>query len=233
MTVICTLVVGILPSLVVILILAGFVAIGVSRIASGRDLPKIGVIEHSLCLAVAFMSTVVVFGLAPSKIIPPTIQAWVLTILIIVSPIVLVSWIAWTWLRRRAFKFSLRALMTCVFVFSVLFGIVAVTRPNAESFAQLPFDLTIPARGWEGLDANSLENALRPCASWLWAVLQWTAFYGQYLTLGVWAAIAALLLRFKLRRFHARTEFDGLSFRNFLGIGTRSVGLRVPQRRLS
>ena len=223
-TVICALVVGISLSLVVILILVSLLAIGFSRIGNDRDLPKIGVIGHSLSLAAAFISTVVVFGLAPSRIIPPTIQAWVLTILVIVSPIVLVSWIGWTWLGRRAFKFSLRAMLTCVFAFSVLFGIVAVARASAESFAQLPFDLSIPARGWEGLDATSLENALRPLASWLWAVLQWTAYYGQYLTLGVWAVIAAVLLRFKLRKLHTRTGGVPLTFRNFLGVWTRSLG---------
>jgi len=223
-TVLSALVVGISPSLVVILILVGLLAVGLSRIGRERDLPKVGIIGPLLSLVAAFMCTVVVFGLAPSKIVPPAIQAWVLTILVIVSPVAVVSWVAWTWLRRRAFKFSLRAMLMCVFAFSVLFGIVAVARPNAESFAQLPFDLSIPARGWEGLDAKSLENAFSPRASWLWAVLQWTAYYGQYLTVAVWAAIVAILLRFKLRRYHARTGGVAPSFRNFLGVWTRSQG---------
>ncbi|MDA1180002.1 MAG: hypothetical protein O2931_14535, partial [Planctomycetota bacterium] len=223
-TVLSALVVGISPSLVVILILVGLLAVGLSRSGSDRDLPKVGVIGHLLSLVVAFMCTVVVFGLAPSKIVPPTIQAWVLTILVIVSPVAVVSWVAWTWLHRRAFKFSLRAMLICVFAFSVLFGIVAVARPNAESFAQIPFDLSIPARGWEGLDARSLENALSPRAGWLWAVLQWTAYYGQYLTVAVWAAIDAVLLRFKLRRYRARTGGVAPTFRNFLGVWTRSQG---------
>ncbi len=223
-TVLSALVVGISPSLVVILILVGLLAIGLSRIGSDRDLPKIGVVGQLLSLVAAFMCTVVVFGLAPSKIVAPAIQAWVLTILVIVSPIAVVSWVAWTWLRRRAFKFSLRAMLMCVFGFSVLFGIVAVARPNAESFTQLPFDLSIPARGWEGLDAKSLENAFSPRAIWLWAVLQWTAYYGQYLTVAVWAAIVAFLLRFNLRRYHAKTGVVRPTFRNFLGVWTRSQG---------
>ena len=222
--VLSALVVWISPSLVVILIVVGLLAVGLSRIGSERDLPKIGVVGQLLSLVAACMCTVVVFGLAPSKIVPPAIQAWVLTTLVIVSPIAVVSWVAWIWLRRRAFKFSLRAMLMCVLAFSVLFGIVAVARPNAESFTQLPFDLSIPARGWEGLDAQSLENAFSPRAIWLWAVLQWTTYYGQYLTVAVWAAIVAFLLRFKLRRYHARTGGIRLTFRNFLGVWTRSQG---------
>ena len=170
------------------------------------------------------MCTVVVFGLAPSKIVAPVIQAWVLTILVIASPIAVVSWVAWTWLRRRAFKFSLRAMLICVFGFSVLFGIVAVARPNAEAFTQLPFDLSFPARGWEGLDAKSREDAFSPRAIWLWAVLQWTAYFGQYLTVAVWAAIVAFLLRFKLRRYPARTGGVRPTFRDFFGVFARSQG---------
>lgn len=215
------LVVGISPSLVVILVSFGLLAMGVSRIGSDHDVPKLGVFGHSLSLAAAFISTVVVFALAPAKIISPPIQAWGLTTLLIVSPLVLVLWIGWTWLRRRAFRFSLRATLTWVFAFNVLFGIVAMARPSAESFAQLPFDLSIPARGWEGLDATSLENALRPSVSWLWPVIQWTVYRGEYLTVAVWAAVAAFVLRFKVRRFR-----DGppLTFANFLGVWTRSLG---------
>ncbi len=223
-TVICALFVEISPSLVVILMLVGFLAIGFSRIGRDRDLPRIGAIGHSLSLAAAFLYSVVVFGLAPSKIIPPSIQAWVLTTLVIASPIVLASWVGWSWLRRRAFKFSLRAMLTCMFALSVLFGVVVSTSPSARSFAQLPFDLSIPARGWEGVDGESLERVLLPLGSGLWAVLQWTAYYGQYLTLGAWAAIAALLLRFKLRRLHARTGGLAPTFPNFLGAWIGSLG---------
>ena len=223
-TVLSALAVGIAPSLAIILTFVGVLAVGFSRIVSECELPKVGVIGHLFSFVAAFMCTALVFGLAPSKIVPPLIQAWMLTILVIVSPVAVVSWVVWTWLRRRAFRFSLRALLMVVFAFSVLFGIVAVARPNGESFAQLPFDLSIPALGWEGWDAKSLENVIRPDASWLWAALQWTAYYGQYLTVVVWAAIVAFLLHVKLRRYHARTGGVAPAFRNFLGAWIRSQG---------
>lgn len=219
--VICAVVVGISPSVAVILLLVGFAAIALSRVAKHRDLPKIGAIRQSLSLAAACAVTVVFFGLAPSKIIPHTIQAWVLTVLVVVTPIVLLSWIAWSWLRRRAFKFSLRAMLISVFLLCVLFGLVSITRPRAESFTQIPFDLSIPSRGWEGLDATSLGSALRPGALWLWAVLQWTAYYGQYLTIVLWATITAVLLRFKVRSTNGGLS---LTFGDHMGAWSRSFG---------
>jgi hypothetical protein len=40
----------------------------------------------------------------------------------------------------------------------------------------------------------------------------------------VWAAIAAVVLRFKLRGLHVRTRSVPFTFRNFLGMWTRSLG---------
>ncbi|MCR9115805.1 MAG: hypothetical protein NXI22_02520, partial [bacterium] len=223
-TLISATVFGVSPSLVVVLILAGVLAFGLSRIGSDRELPTVGVIGHSLSLASAFMFTVVVFGLAAARIIAPAIQAWVFTIFVIISPLVFVSWIIWTWLRRRAFKFSLRDMFLCVLICGVLFGIVAMVRPGAESFAQLPFDVSVPARGWNDLDAQSLENVLRPRGIWLWALLQWIAYHGQNMTLGVWATFVAALLRFKLRGVQLKTGTAPITFRNFIGVWARSLG---------
>lgn len=222
--VLSTLVVEISPSLAVILIMLSMLAIPLSRIGSDQELPKIGVVGLILSFVMAFTCTVAVFGLAPSKVVTPATQAWVLTVLLIASPVAVISWIAWNMLSRRAFKFSLRAMLICILGFSVLFGIVAAARPAAESFTQLPFDLSIPALGWEGLDAKSLENAVSHLSRWRWAVFQWTAYYGQYLTIAIWATIVALLLQFKLNRFYSRTKEVRPSFGNFLGAWARSQG---------
>lgn len=55
---ISAIVVGISPSLVVILVLVGLLAIGLSRHRSEQNLPKIGVVGQLLSLVVAFMCTV-------------------------------------------------------------------------------------------------------------------------------------------------------------------------------
>lgn len=215
---------GVTPSLVVVLILAGLLALGLSRIGGRRELPTVGVAWHSLSLAGAFALTVVVFGLAPVGIIPPIVQNWVLTVLVLVAPVGLVLWIGWAWLRRRAFKFSLRAMLVCVFVFSVLLGIVVAARPTAMAFAQLPFDLSIPARGWNDLDAQSLETVIKPLAIWLWAMFQWVAYQSHYFMFALWAVLVAFVLHFKWRRTSPSSDDDPRTFRNFAGVWARSIG---------
>jgi hypothetical protein len=201
-------------SLAVLLLLVGLVAIVSSRFSTNRSLPKIGALEHALLLAAAFAVTIVVFSLAPSKIIPEPVQAWTLTILVIVTPLLLAAWLAWSWLGRRAFKFSLRTMFLAMFALCLLFGLISITDPNLESFAQLPFALSIPARGWGDLDAASLENVMRSRGNWHRAVIQWTAYYGQYLTVALWATLAAALFRRKLRHGTATAENHLLAFRD-------------------
>jgi hypothetical protein len=216
-------------SLAVILLPIGLAARGLSRGGKNGDLPKIGVLELAFSLAAAIAVTAVAFGLAPSRIIPAEAQAWILTGLVIATPLALISWIAWGWLARRAFKFSLRAMLILVSVLCVLLGLISITDPHYESFTSLPFALSIPARGWDQLDAASLENLLRPAGIWVWATLQWTAYYGHYLTIAIWALFAALLFRFKLHRAAVAAGEQALSFRDQVAAFSRSWGMASLQ----
>lgn len=217
-------IVGTSLSLAIVLLLVGVAAIGLSRVGKNCDLPTIGALEHALALAAAFVVTVVVFGLAPSKIIPEAAQAWILTVLVVVTPLPLLSWIAWSWLRLSAFKFSLRTMLIFMFVLCVLFGLMSITDPNHESFSSLPFALSIPARGWGELDARSLESVLRPVGIALWAVLQWTAYYGPYMTIAIWALFAAILLHLKLRSAAFSTGEPSHTLRDYVGAFCSSFG---------
>ncbi len=215
-------VVGISLSLVVILLLVGLLGIGMAHIASDRAFPGIGAIGHCVSFAAALASTVVIFGLAPSEIIPSTVQVWVLTILVIATPIAFAAWIGKLWRHGRAIKFSLRTLLVCVFAFGVLFETIALTSPGTEAFAQFPFALSIPPHDWNGLPSESLARVCRPRS--LWVVLQWIAYQGQYLTILVWAVLTALLLHFKLRRFFGEAGGVAFTFRDFLAAWARSFG---------
>ena len=59
-----------------------------------------------------------------------------------------------------------RSIAFAVAVLCILFALVSIARPVLESFTTMPFDLAIPIRGWGGLDANSLENALLPLGTY-------------------------------------------------------------------
>lgn len=158
---------------------------------------RVGIAEHVLMLLAAVGVTATVFGFAPAGIIDQQLQAWGLTIAVLMIPVALVSWAAWAWLRPNHFQYSLRSLFVAFFVVSLLLTLVALIRPIVVSFASFPFQLKIPALGWGGWDASVLELAFRQLGSWLWAACQWTLYLGPYLTIAIWACFVATLLQLK------------------------------------
>jgi len=212
------------PALVVLLLLVGLGANMLSRVAADDTLPVVGPLGQTVALLAAIAVTIVAFGLAPAEIISREVQAWFFTVLLILTPIALASWIGWQWLRRRAFRFSLRAMLISVSLLCVLLGFVSFTRPDAESFDGLPFDLSIPVRDWEGLDGNSFGNAIPPDKRWLWAMLQWPAYHGHYLTVAVWAGFVMALYSLKVRTTRRQTAATAWNLRERLGGLFRSLG---------
>jgi hypothetical protein len=223
-TVAAALVVGAAPSLVVLLLVAGLAATILSRRSVGGDVPVVGPIGQISALLAAITVTIVLFGLAPAEIISRGVQSWVFTVCLILVPILAVSWIGWRWLRRRAFQFSLRAMLIGTLVVSLLLSFVSVIRPDAGSFADFPFDLSVPARGWEGLDAKVLGDAVTTNNErWLWAVFQWAAYYGHYLTLAIWAGLVVALQSLGMKKLQRQTLTASLSLRKRLGGVFRSL----------
>ncbi len=217
-------VVGVAPSLVVLLLLVGLAATILSRCSVDGDAPVVGPIGQISALLAAITVTIVLFGLAPAEIISRGVQSWVFTVCLILVPILVASWIGWRWLRYRAFQFSLRAMLICTFFVSLLFSFVSVIRPVAGSFADFPFDLSVPARGWEGLDNKVLGDALTANNErWLWAVFQWAAYYGHYLTLAIWAGLVVALQSLGVKKLQRQTVNASLGTRKRLGGLFRSL----------
>ncbi|MBC8356967.1 MAG: hypothetical protein H8E66_33770 [Planctomycetes bacterium] len=195
--------VGIAPTLVILLLAFGIAATVALRWLAGDNAPVVGLAGHLLATASAFVATVVLFGLAPAQIISGDVQAWSLSILLVVTPFALACWIGWSWLRRRDFKFSLRAMLIAVFVACLLFGLISIARPDKDAFSDFPFALTIPARGLEGLgvDTASLGREFDAInGQWFWALCQWTAYFGHYLFLVLWVGLVATICGRKIRK---------------------------------
>jgi len=217
-------IVGVAPALVVVLILAGLGAIILSRVATDDTVPVVRPFGQVVALLAAMCVTFVAFGLAPAGIISRDVQAWFFTVLLMLTPIVPASWVVWHWLRRRAFKFSLRAMLISVSLLCVLFGFVSFTRPDADSFGDFPFDLSIPVRDWEGLDGNSFGKAIPPEKRWFWAMIQWPAYHGHYLTVAVWAGFVVALYSLKVRKMRRQTVAAVWNLSKRLGGLFRSLG---------
>lgn len=216
--------VGMLPSLALVLLLIGVTARLLSRLARQQALPRIGPLGHAVAVAAACAITVVVFGLAPAEIISPEVQAWVLTLLLILAPLVVVVRIAWRWLRRHEFKFSLRTMLVSTSALCVLLALVSITGFDVESFHTFPFELSIPGRGWEGLSVSQLyDTVFWSRGDGIRTLFQWIAYGGQYFTVALWAGFAAVLLRRKARRSPRKTGGEPFRLSDRLGALCRSI----------
>ena len=83
------------PSSAFFLFLIGLTAIACSRFIAGGDYPIVGWVWQTIAMVSSGVVTFVVFGLAPANIISHHVQAWVLTVLIVLGPFAFVSWLAW------------------------------------------------------------------------------------------------------------------------------------------
>lgn len=217
------LIVGVAPSLVVLLVLFGFPVTVMSRRLADGGLPVVGPVGQLSTLAVAIATTAVLFGLAPAEIIGRPIQSWLFTAGLLLAPIVLVPWIG-CWLRRRTFRFSVLTVLIFILILTLLaslfFSLVFVGRLHRDFFSSFPFPLSVPALGWKGVDAAVCASTIAATyGQWPWAVFQWTAYYGPYLTLVLWACLLVALHCRKMGRMQReegarlpdlRQRFSGL-----------------------
>lgn len=198
-TVVLFLAVAALASSVIALALLGLIAMLLARGNDSSQTAKITVAEHVLLLLASLGVTVTVFGLAPAGMISEQAQAWGLTILLVGAPLAIVAWALWNWRRPTRFQFSLRTLLICFLVVSLLLTLAAVLRPVVVSLHTFPFQLKIPALSCHSWNAAVLETLIRQVASWLWPLSQWTLYLGPYITIAIWATLVATLLQLKIQ----------------------------------
>ncbi|MCX7427992.1 MAG: hypothetical protein NTW96_20480, partial [Planctomycetia bacterium] len=212
------LLVGIAPSVIVLLLLAGLLATLLSRPPAPADSPVVGPISHAVMLLIATAVTVTLFGLAPAEIIGRQVQAWFFTAALLLTPVAALLCIGWWSLRRRVFQFSIRAMLIFTLVVSLFLSLLTEIRPDQGYLATFPFPLPIPARGWKGSDASLYYNVVTPSdGEWAWAAFQWTAYGGPYWTLLLWAGLVAAWHGHKARKSRRQTQSPAVSLRRRVG----------------
>ncbi len=189
------------PSLVVLLLLIGLPALVISRHTAENSVPVVGLVGQLLALAIAIATTAIFFGLAPAGIIDRHVQNWFFTACAVLGPLAFIVCSGWFWLRRRDYQFSIRALLILTLMLSLIFSLISVMRLDPNFPPGLPFSWSIPVRGWHGVNAAVYKSAIPANAGeWPWALFQWEAYYGPYLTVALWAVLVAIFYWRKLRR---------------------------------
>ena len=182
---------------------------------------RLGILRHFFVWAVACGISFVVLGMAPAEMISHEVQRlaiisgiWLLATSITAAAV----WFVVRLMRLRQLRFRLAtlfAIMTGVAVFSALWPLLAA---SFDGLAQYPPELWLHAKGWHGIDAGVLRNAMKlDKGTWYWSVMQWFAHGGQYVGL-----IVALLLTVAWYAWRSAWE----SNQGILGYWTREVRSR-------
>lgn len=222
---VASLLLSIAPPLVVLLLLFGLLAAILSRRWADDETPRVGPIGQAATSALAIVVTAVLFGLAPAEIVSRPAQSWFFTVALLAMPIVLACWIAWHWLRRRAFQFSIRAMLMLTFLVAVFFSLAAVFRPREGAFSSVPFSLSMPTPNYQRVDVSFYVPTIAASyGHWPCAFFVWTAYRGPYLTLVLWAGLLAAVHRGKLRRARSEPSRPLPDPRQRLGEFLRSLG---------
>lgn len=216
------------PRLVVLLGVFALVGWLVARWANRRVPLRTGLgwWRHVLVWLCAYGMTFAVLGMAPAEIIPRHVQAWGVVGLTGVAFVTVAAWLAWALVLARKFQFTVRALLGVMLAVSLLFGLLGLLGIDLRNLDQLHLDAHIPVMGWHGIDAGVLQNAVTvKYGPWPWALLQWTAHQGQYVSLVVIAAFLGIWLLQHSIRTEAEAEAPRVLSRLRHGCGRLAVVL--------
>ncbi|MBN2024530.1 MAG: hypothetical protein JW809_17255 [Pirellulales bacterium] len=196
-----------MPAFVVLLLLTGVVSAILARWSGDAESSTVGFLGWTSTLALAAAATIVFLGLAPAEIIGRKVQAWFFTIALCGMALCVVVWIRWHWLRRRAFQFSIRAMLIVTLIVALCMSLIVMMSLPGEVFARFPFPMSVPARGWQGIDPSVYGNVFAPnLGPWFLPALQWTAYHGPAWTLVLWAVMLIALHVRAARRRRCRME---------------------------
>ena len=156
----------------------------------GEQRRGLGLCRHSIAWMLGCGLSFVVLGLVPAGVISAKAQTWIAVGLAALAMIGFLLWVFRVF-RRRRFQYSLREFFIVTLAVAVLFSLVSSLRIDLwRVIDNLDSGLPIPARGWEGLDAETLEGPVTSqLGLWGWVVVQWSAYAGMYVGLA-----ASLLL---------------------------------------
>jgi len=222
---IAALVTAIFPPAVLVLLAFSITAILAGRWLEAKSIRLVGWIGNSLATAVAFAITAVFFGLCPAEIISPSVQSWVFSFLLVVLPILVAGLLVWSSIRKRRFRFSMRAMMLSVLALCLILGLLSLLGLPRSTDIDFPFELAVPARAGDfaPLTSSWLGETFRHAElRWYWAFIQWAAYGGQFWTMLLWGMLIVFISLWYSRQLPCHGV--PVTFRYRLGGVCRSLG---------
>ncbi|MEX1039921.1 MAG: hypothetical protein WDZ51_04785 [Pirellulaceae bacterium] len=175
--------VGILPSLIPPLLLFALVTAALARGSGGNILAGPAWWLRGVLFLLCLTLSLVLFGLAPAAVLPPIITAWILSLTVIFSPLIVLTVLAVRSFRGGA---KLTDLFVSIAICGAIFWLFRFTRMNvADANRTFPFYLEIPQ------NVFWLRRSEVPFGT-LWLVaIEWTVYQGPWLAIAAWLAILA------------------------------------------
>jgi hypothetical protein len=202
------------PAIILLMLPVVLLMFAVAHRFGKEGVPVVGLFGQTAAFAVALAITYPIFGMAPTRIIPETVQEWSLTLGLFIAPAVLIFWICWRWLRRHSYQFSIRAMLIGTAAFYLLLGALTTLFASVSDF---PFRFSVPEIRYGDTDYYQIVQKITSCyGNWGKAVYQWHLYGGLYWTLGIWAMLVAALFYCKNRRRRRLANAEPLGWRKFI-----------------
>ena len=165
-----------------------------------QEKARLGWWRHAVAWLVGYGLTFIVLGLAPAGIISHQAQAWLAGLVGASAAVGLLAWLV-RLARRRRFQYSLRALLLLTLGVALLCALSVMLGVDLTDLGGLCAQLHVPARGWGGLDAKTLDRQITAQHGvGTWVILQWGAYQGMYVSVALSLGLVALWERIRLRR---------------------------------
>ena len=176
---------------------------------TGSDDRRLGFARHTVAWLLGIGTSLVLLGLAPAEVISREVQTSVATAFAWGFVVVITAYVAWKaiWFgQRRRFQYRILTLLGCMTAVTIFAWIWPVLAETASKMQDLTSEYHIPAKGFSGLDADTLKAVPQFSSDKRrWTLTQWNAHHGPYFAVAIpLSLIAAWYIRRSAKAANAK-----------------------------
>jgi hypothetical protein len=172
-----------------LLLFVGALLLTLARLLTRDTQPivRLGAARQAIVWILGCGGSYIVLGMAPAELINHDVQTRAIVVAVWIGALCVVGaavWLVVVLSRRGKFRFRLTTLFAITTAVAVLASLWPLMEPIFSRIAESSPELWLPAKGWNGIDAEVLRTAMKVgVGTWLWATIQWFAFGGLYVGL--------------------------------------------------
>ena len=180
----------------------------------GRErAPEIlGLCRHAIAWLAGYGLTFVALGMTAAEIISAELQGWIITALLVLLILAAMFWFLWKAVYHRKFQYSMHSLIALTFLVAICCSILKVLEYDISNIDNLHLSTRISPHGWYGVDASVIQDVILPkLGVWVWAFMQWMAYAGHYVSVGVAVVLLVCWYNVRFKRLFSGTAIQSHS----------------------